>query len=280
MPLFDLHVMVDWSAAGTPRQGPDSIWIAVLDADGLALNNPATRAGAEAALDDLLAQATAAGRRALIGFDFPFGYPRGLSQAIRPGGDWRDVWVLIGRNVAEGAANSNNRFHAAARLNALFPGQGPFWGNGLKAEIPGLPRKKPDGWGAHLPANRRLAEDQAKGAQEVWKLSGVGSVGGQALTGIATLARLKARHALAIWPFEAVAQGHVAAEIYPSLLPVRPAPGQVKDAAQVEAVARAYAAADAQGLLGRMLAAPLAPAQRTDEATILGLSHVDAMRAA
>lgn len=278
MALFDLHVAVDWSAAGVPRTGRDSIWIAVHDGGAMRLHNPPTRAAALDLLSALLTQATAAGRRALVGFDFPFGYPRGLSQAIRPGGDWRDVWARIAALVTDGPDNANNRFHAAAALNALFPGEGPFWGNGLRDDIPGLPRKKPVGWGDTLPDNLRPSDRLAKGAQEVWKLSGAGSVGGQALTGIAAVERLRAAHGLSIWPFE-TGKGHVAAEIFPSLLPVVLPEGAVKDAVQVETVARAFAAADTAGLLARMLEAPLTGEERSDAATMLGLSHVADLRA-
>jgi len=278
-PLFQTHVIVDWSAAGSPRSGRDSIWIAAFSEGRLTLENPSTRAEAEERLAALLASETAAGRRAMIGFDFPFGYPRGLSQAIRAGGDWRDVWSEIARTVVEGPANASNRFHAAAEINVLFQGEGPFWGNGLKDDIIGLPRTKPLGWGAHLPHNRRAAESAARGAQEVWKLSGAGSVGSQALTGIAMLERLRRRQSLAIWPFEKVGGGHVAAEVYPSLVPVAVGAGEIRDARQVEVLARAFAAADAEGLLAAMLAAPLDPEQLSDEATMLGLSHLDRLRA-
>jgi precorrin-8X/cobalt-precorrin-8 methylmutase len=278
--LFALHIAVDWSAAGTPRTGKDSIWIAVQDGPDQTRMNPATRLAAEALLDDLLTRATAEGRRALIGFDFPFGYPRALSQAIRPGGDWRDVWARIGAEVTEGPANQTNRFDAAARLNALFPGHpGPFWGNGLPGrDIPDLPRTLAAGWSDVLPARRRLAEQTAKGAQEVWKLSGAGSVGSQALTGIAVLERLRQRHPVAVWPFEAPGPNHVMAEIYPSLLPVPEGPGP-QDERQVATFAKALAWADATGLLARMLEADLPADVRSDEATMLGLGHLDAFRA-
>ena len=278
MASFDIHVVVDWSAAGVPRQGKDSIWIGVAEGGHVATSNPATRAEAVAALDTLFDRATAAGQRVLAGFDFPFGYPRGLSQAIRPGGDWRDVWTRIAALVQEGPRNASNRFHAAAQLNALFPGDGPFWGNGLKDDIVGLPRKKPSGWGDPLPENRRSCETAAKGAQEVWKLAGAGSVGSQALTGIAALQGLRARHDLRIWPFEGHEAGHVLAEVYPSLLPVKPGPGEATDAAQVRTLARAFAAADGAGLLDAMLGADLTAEERTDAATMLGLSHLASLR--
>jgi precorrin-8X/cobalt-precorrin-8 methylmutase len=54
--------------------------------------------------------------------------------------------------------------------------------------------------------------------------------------------------------------------------------GQVKDEAQVTTLARAFAAADAAGLLSDMLAAPLSPEERSDAAAMLGLSHVALLR--
>ncbi len=280
MSRFQTHVAVDWSAAGRPVTGRDSLWIAILRDGALRLLNPATRTEAMSLLTELLDQETAAGRRALLGFDFPFGYPRGLSQAIRPGGDWRDVWARIAELVEDGADNANNRFDAAARMNAAFETDGPFWGNGLpNRDIDGLPRKKPKGWGDCLPENLRDS-DRAPGAQEVWKLSGAGSVGGQALTGIAALQRLRARDDVAIWPFEPHDRGHVLAEAFPSLLPITVPEGQVKDAVQVETLARAFAACDAAGDLAAMLDAKLSDEQRSDAAAILGLSHLGALRAA
>lgn len=281
MSLFDTHVVVDWSAAGRPVTGSDSLWIAILRDGALRLINPATRAEGMGVLRDLLDAETAAGRRALVGFDFPFGYPRGLSQAIRPGGDWRDVWAQIAALVEDAPDNANNRFDAAAQLNTLFAGDGPFWGNGLpNRDIDGLPRKKPQGWGDTLPDNMRTADSGAQGAQEVWKLSGAGSVGGQALTGIAALEQLRGREDVRIWPFEDHAAGHVLAEAFPSLLPITVPEGQVKDAVQVETLARALAACDAAGELAAMLAADLTTEQQSDAATILGLSHLDVLRGA
>ena len=60
--------------------------------------------------------------------------------------------------------------------------------------------------------------------QEAWKLSGAGSVGGQALLGLAALERLR-RHAVAkVWPFQTLgeARAHVLAEMYPSLIEPEP----------------------------------------------------------
>lgn len=257
MSLFDIHIIVDWSAAGRPVRGANSIWIAIADGSGVHCENPATRAAAMAQICDLLDGYSAANRRAFVGFDFAFGYPEAFSHAFGKTADWRDVWAAISHEVKDGLDNANNRFHAAARLNAKFPGDGPFWGNGLAKDIPGLPRKKPAGWGKTLPPNRRWTDMLARKAQEVWKLCGAGSVGGQALTGIAALERCRhARGDVAIWPFETSGNDktHVFAEVYPSLAKVIANRGEVKDAAQVRCLATGLAALDAGNGLAPLLA--------------------------
>ena len=284
MTLFDGYVAVDWSANGKPKRGPDSIWIAARGWGGtLAPENPATRAEAVVRIEALLADATAAGRRLLLGFDFPFGYPAGTARMLTGRDGWDAVWARIAELVEDGPDNANNRFDAAAALNAPFAGDGPFWGNGLKRDIAGLPRRKPSGWGEHLPPNRRHAESEVRRAQEVWKLVGAGSVGGQALTGIAALQGLRRRTGAEIWPFETLGEGraHVLAEIYPSL--IEPAPGpEVKDARQVRAVTAALQRLDETGALARHLAAPreLPPVVREEEATIFGMQDPAGFQAA
>ncbi|MFD0978338.1 precorrin-8X methylmutase [Tropicimonas aquimaris] len=281
--LFDGYVAVDWSASGTPKTGPDSIWISFrTPGDSEVLENPGTRAEAVDRIEALLARASAIGHRILCGFDFPFGYPAGTAQAITGEPGWAPLWRRIAALIEEGPRNSNNRFDVAAILNASFPGEGPFWGNGLKRDIAGLARtKRKDGWGESLPPNARHAETRVRSAQEVWKLTGVGSVGGQALTGIAALERIRHRCGAAIWPFETLGDGtaHVFAEIYPSLL--EPAPGDMpKDARQVTAVTDRLARLDAQGDLARHLAAAgeMPVAVHTEEAMILGMADPEGFR--
>ena len=284
MTLFDGYVAVDWSANGIPKRGKDSIWLAIAGRVGIEKpENPATRAEAVIRIEALLTDATAAGRRLLLGFDFPFGYPAGTARMLTGRDGWEAIWSRIAALLEDGPDNANNRFDAAAALNAAFVGDGPFWGNGLKRDIAGLPRRKPGGWGANLPGNRRHAESEVRRAQEVWKLIGAGSVGGQALTGIAALEGIRRRTGAAIWPFETLGDGraHVLAEVYPSL--IEPAPGpEVKDARQVKAVAAALQRLDAVGALTRHLSAPsnLPAVVREEEATILGMHDPAELQAA
>ena len=284
MALFDGYLAVDWSANSKPKQGADSIWIGSRGWGGTVLpENPATRSEAVAWIEDLLIRATAAGRRVLCGFDFPFGYPAGTARMLTEQGGWEAVWLRIAAVIEEGPENSNNRFDAAGSLNAAIDGEGPFWGNGLKRDIRGLPRKKPSGWGKNLPPNKRHAETEVLRAQEVWKLSGAGSVGGQALTGIAALEGMRHRVDVKVWPFETLGEGraHVLAEIYPSL--IEPVSGpEVKDARQVITVAAALERLDQKEDLRAQLSAPqeMPRAVREEEGAILGMHDPTEFRVA
>src|SRR4051812_50202969 len=119
--MFDSFVIVDWSAANQPKTGRDSIWICAVDRDGseLLVENPPTRHAAKALLSEILAAATARGERALLGFDFPFGYPAGFGQRLglycaQP---WRAVWDEIAGRLTDRENNSNNRFEGGAEFN-------------------------------------------------------------------------------------------------------------------------------------------------------------------
>lgn len=275
MPLFDSYMVVDWSANGTPKTGKDSIWIAHLrPGQAVALDNPPTRHAAMTQIAAMIEEEGRKGRRLLAGFDFAFGYPAGMARAMGPDADWRSIWAHLHDHLIDTPDNANNRFDLAASLNARFPGDGPFWGNGLARDIPGLPRRKPQGWGKTLPDNRRLADSLAPGAQEVWKLSGAGSVGGQSLTGQAALEGLRRRMPVAVWPFEDIdAAPTVLAEIFPSLISLNPALHPIRDAAQVMGLAQTLAAWDAAGRLSPMLQAAqhFPETIRRFEAMILGL---------
>ncbi len=281
MSLFDGYLMVDWSSSSVPATGADSIWIAWLRGGDLRLTNPETRVQAMAEIADILREATARGERVLAGFDFPFGYPEGTAHALT-GGDWRDLWRLLSDQIIDDDHNANNRFKVAARLNQRFPGVGPFWGHPSRHTYDDLAKTCGQGYGETLPPRNRYAEEGNR-AQEVWKLFGIGSVGSQALTGIAALERLRANLPCRVWPLETLGEdeGHVLAEIYPSMLP--PHPGEsVKDAGQVRRLAEVFAVLDRRGDLREVLRKPLdMPAKvRLEEACMLGQDCVELLTAA
>ena len=286
--LFDGYVAVDWSANAAPVRGANGIWVAVCDKDGpVELANPDTRQEAINYIEALLDEATTQGGRLLCGLDLPFGFPRGTAGKLAGHDGWEALWAQIAEHIEDGPNNANNRLQVAARLNQRFEVEGPFWGNGLKRDIDGLPRKRPqDDWDGNLPPSLRYAERTVRGAQEVWRLNGAGSIGGQALTGIAALEGLRQRRDdVRVWPFQELGGGarsqHLLAEIYPSL--IDPCPGnEALDARRVKAMAEALRELDRQGELESYLQAPneMPPYVRHEEGAILGMDDPEGFRAA
>ena len=98
----------------------------------------------------------------------------------------------------------------------------------------------------HPFAERRAVERAIPRAKTCFQLMGAGSVGSQALLGIAHLHALRARYgaALAVAPFEAPDRADIVlAEVYPGLIPAAIAaharPEEIPDRAQVRVLARA-----------------------------------------
>ena len=294
---FDTVAAVDWSGGDdtgpTPRA--DAIWACVVR-DHVAEPPLYRRSHTEAEgwLADLLGDELAAGRRLMVGLDFPFAYPAGLARRIAGRSDPRVLWDWFA-DAFDSLPPGRGRFDVAARINALFPGAGPFWFNGLAREIEGLPRRKrvalPEGV-----AERRETEARAPGAFSCWQMGGAGAVGSQAMTGMAALARLRRRFgdAVAVWPFDPWdAAPIVLVEIWPSLLgdPVarrmssdatlpRDRKGQrIKDAAQVAVLAEVMDRLAAEGRLEALGAVVPAEACR-EEGWILGVGCEDALRMA
>lgn len=276
--LFDNYVIVDWSAAAAKATGADSIWIGVLRRDvrlklRFEADNPPTRHAAMDRLAGLLDEFARRGDRTLLGFDFPMGYPAGTAAALglASGPDlppWAAMRAFLAREIKDKADNSNNRFQVAARMNRLISGGPfPFWGCPPRDALTTLQPKKTRAHGPGDLAEFRLTDRAAKGTSPVWKLYTAGSAGSQALTGIARLEALRARWpSMRLWPFETglstltreALEGVdvVAAEVWPSLLPVTPAPGEVRDMAQTRTLARHFADLDEAGRLARLFDAP------------------------
>lgn len=272
MPEFDAYLMVDWSASSRPVTGSDSVWYCLVIRTGntlsvVALANPLTRRRAADEISDMLRGLARREQMVLIGFDFPYGYPAGFADALgltEPPA-WLGVWREIAGRIVDRDDNSNNRFEVAADLNRRVSGSCyPFWGCPHGRESATMSRTK--GGPGHL-AEKRLTD--IGNMQPIWKLYGNGSVGSQALLGIPHLAALRNDAVLApvsrVWPFE-TGLAHcpapkrdyliVHAEIYPSLLPIQPAAGEVKDAVQVRTIAVHFAALDDAGELSALFAGP------------------------
>lgn len=284
--MFGAYVMVDWSASSKPKTGKDSVWIGVAKRDvrfrlSYEAFNPPTRAAGEAQLRTVLADLRRRGDRALIGFDFPLGYPEGTAAALRlPDPPWASMWKFLADNVRDKADNTNNRFAVAAKINRLMTDEArPFWGAPANDAQRWLSSTKPAEAGP-LPERRRT-ETAAKRAKTVWQVFGNGTVGSQAILGVPAVKRLvdELGPKAAVWPFsfgwrapsadELAPLEALAVEIYPSLLGVKPAAGEAPDQAQVREAAEHFARLDEAG----KLAATFAPAKGTAEADLAAVER-------
>ena len=261
MPLFDTHIVVDWSARSKPgpvKGAPDSIWWAVAR-DGV-VDEPQTyartRHDAITGLAELVATERKAGRRVLVGFDFPFGYPKGVARDLTGHANALALWQWLADRIKDDERNHNNRFAIATEINRIYPGEGPCWGRPEKWDYPEVSTHAND---REHPPPRRITERHATGAKTVWQLHYSGSVGSQTLLGLPALQQLRNARALrgqvAVWPFEGGLalpdKPIVFAEVYPSLLrdavKTQMRKGEVVDCAQVRVNARAFATLDAAG---------------------------------
>jgi hypothetical protein len=303
--LFDRYIAVDWSASNAPKLGKDSVWVCVVEGTGRGeCANPRTRGQAAVIVQAALRESVRLGQRVLVGFDFPYGYPRGLADALQiQGPSWRSVWRHLADAIEDDPlTNANNRFDVAAAINRRL-GRHVFWGRPRNS--PALERLSedlsvgksrcrfgPDGSPLceYREVERVLCEapqgrERRARPHSAWQLTGAGCVGGQALTGIPVLQRLLRDDLLAevsaVWPFQIAvpdyAPGHasvVHAEIYPSLFGADARPGQVRDEAQVVRAARELRRRDRSGSLADLFAAPLAASAgaRSEEGWILGVA--------
>jgi molybdopterin-guanine dinucleotide biosynthesis protein MobB len=245
-PFWDTTIMIDWSGGNdrgaTPKK--DAIWAGVQRGDFS--EEPRyfrNRQTLTSWLTNLLHAELAAGRRAMVGFDFPFGYPAGFGKHLTGTDDPFALWAWFADRVTD-TPKANNRFDIAGQINATLPGTGPFWGNGLSRDIADLPRKGLARTANPFPEKRVVEQaPQAKGSFTCWQLSGAGAVGSQVIMGLPVLHHLRKAFAqeICVWPFEPLTKPIALVEIWPTLF-AGPAPdGMIKDAHQVQATAKALA---------------------------------------
>lgn len=285
--IFDAYLIVDWSANATPKRGADSIWYCLMQRSGGGLrrkylSNPPTRWQARQEIASILKDLTAAGHRVLAGFDFPNGYPAGFALAAGfSGPPWRAVWDGLDALIQDGVDNGNNRFDVATALNErISGGPFPFWGCPSHRQNANLSMRKTRAYDVKTP-ERRICEAWLPRSQPCWKLYTTGSVGSQSLMGIPVLKALRDDPDLSlktlVWPFEiglAPPDGSkswqvILAEVYPSILEIKANTGEIKDAVQVETIARYLARRDGRGELAGDLAGPDGLSQ-SDRALIAG----------
>ena len=285
---FDTVIVVDWSAKSVPspaRPSADAVWTGIVRYGIAETAYHRTRALAERHLAEALAVEAAAGRRVLVGFDFPMGYPAGFAARLTGQARASAVWEWLAARITDGADNANNRFAVAAEVNNRLGGAGPFWGRPSALKIPDPPFTKAVDYAALSLSEFRSVERLAKGAKSVWQLMGAGSVGSQSLMGLPMVHRL-AQDGAAVWPFDHTAARVVVAEVYPSLLAravardlARAGEKAVKDEAQVRLLALALWRLGQSGGLAALWQVPDGVA-RTEEGWILGAGHGAALEAA
>ena len=275
---FDHFIAVDWSARNKPspaKPSKDAIWIAEATATGrIRTKYFRTRQACYDYLEGRLIRLRR--KQVLVGWDFSFGYPKGLAKALRLPGKpaWRAVWDHLAEYVEDDARNENNRFQVGALLNETIQSpSGPFWGVpvgqsgiflGSKCDFDyPLPTKK------GFLHERRYVETLNLRMQPAWKLAYAGSVGSQALLGIPRVRALrdhdKLRDVSRIWPFETAGEVEgaggaggmiVHAEMYPSLLAVPRRKGQILDREQVKACVAWWQEEQRNGTLRHLLDRP------------------------
>lgn len=274
MSRFDSFVIVDWSAGKRKPKRPskDAIWIGIVR-DGTE-EEPVycrSRIEAEAWLMEFIDSEAQAGRRALIGFDFPFGYPSGFVSRVTGSNDPLVFWDWLAARISDDGAGENNRFDVAEELNSLFDGPGPFWGKPVEDRWPDIPYRK-TGISFDVCAERRDADLRAKASSSCFQLFFNPTVGSQALMGLPMLSRLRQRDGVKVWPFEDWSDAScVLVEIWPGLIDAAvKAEEGIRDRAQVRLLARALAGLS-RDRLDAMLA-DVGPAA-VEEAWILGAGH-------
>ena len=244
---FDRYLAVDWSAKSSPARGRDSIWIAEGwwdEAGAWRHEEPVNCSTRREALTHLLARSSLPGR-ALVGFDFAFGYPRGFAERLPGAGEpWLRTAIYVDQAITDGPRNENNRHHVASNINDLVgAAPGPFWGCHEGAATASLTPRRVGifqfphaGLGEFRLTDRRVL---ASGTPllSVWKIDQGVSVGGQTLMGIPYLMRLRAalrmrNRLFTIWPFEtgwaAAPDGITAVEIFPTLVAGKALPVEIK----------------------------------------------------
>ena len=294
MPLFDFYIMVDWSGAAR-RRGlrADSIWVAFgsIEDENPKTLSPFSRSEATHLVRELLRAQLRAGHRALLCFDFAYGFPRDFAAALQSatgGADhvlpWLAVWEFLrneinddeGTSLDRKPSNRSNRFEVANKLNSLLSesadSRGPFWCASTEGAYQYLPQTRPQqpfqSAQGFLIQPLRFTDLRARSGTP-FRLYGTASVGGQTLTGIPRLHELRFAPDFAqrsvIWPFETgwatkagwLRQGIsiVHAEIYPSVR--GPLADAIKDRGQVRSMWEWACELDRQDLLWFEFARPV-----------------------
>ncbi len=195
---FTRFVAIDWTGAKGERHAAIAVAECGAGGDAPALVRPGHR-WARGEVFDWVADLAAHGERALIGFDFSFGFPLADAGAFFPGdagpADARALWTEVDTIAA---ADPHHAAHAYIDHRRRH-----FWLGA--ADGPKAAR-------ARLRAvEHRWAARRQGAASSVFALVGAAQCGKASLAGMRGLART----AVPVWPFDAVpAAGPLIVEIY------------------------------------------------------------------
>ncbi len=287
MSLFDTVLVADWSAGkrAGPKPKKDAIWLGLTR--GGVSQEPIycrSRQEAEREIVQLIEAETAAGRRLLCAFDFPFGYPQGFARHVTGSDDPFALWDWFEAHIVDGDDGSNNRYDVAETLNRMFEEAGPFWGKSHEDKWPDVPYRKA-GITFDTVAEKRACDGVAKASSSCFQLAFPPTVGGQVMMGLPMLNRLRRLGGVQVWPFEAADNSRVVlAEIWPGVIEAsvksslaQEGPTAIRDRTQVRLLADALARLPASKLATHMADVP--PVAR-EEAWILGAGLADELNEA
>lgn len=277
---FDHFIAIDWSSRAKPspaKPSRDAIWLAQIAVGGrVSVKYFRTREACIHYLEARLIRLAKQGKRVLVGWDFSFGYPKGLAKALRlkkRKKAWLRIWDLIDRMIVDQPDNYNNRFTVGAELNRrISMGSGPFWGVPTGQSGIFLGSRKDFTYPVINKrvtlAEKRLVEQRVPRMQPAWKLAYTGSVGSQALLGIPRVLGLtrnadQLKSVSQTWPFDTSFNAEIPekgtcilhAEIYPSLLRL-PGKDDLLDREQVKTYVKWLLTEQTAGRLSKWLAGP------------------------
>jgi superfamily I DNA/RNA helicase len=261
---FDGYLMADYSGAFSEASQRKAIALCQIEASADAIphvDGGFTRATLRARLIDLLAAASDAGQRLLVGLDHQFAWPSGLLELCGLSDlSWRGALGSLASGKYGGPRLSHprtfcNDFNAWCRSTGFSP---PYYS---PTELYGLPRA-PAGRGAdHLRSVEAQLQALGHRPSPATLIGTNGAVAGQTITGMVELlelleqARAKAIR-LAVWPFDGFdlndatyAGCHVIVEIYPTLFRA----GVTSDVGDALQSALAFKSADDRGELSSLL---------------------------
>lgn len=219
-PEFDQYIFADYSGAKKERAQKKAIVLAISSGGVEVSLTHHTRDELFEVLKNLLHDAHQQGKRVIGGVDHSYSFPVGFYEIItaQPWSHWDQMLEMFENeqgDMREWASRVNEQIKKRLQVD-----YGPFWG-------PHFQEVRNPNFPFHTTGmkERRLVEENCRKMKPIYQIGGNGSVGLQALYGIAYLARLRKyckeqNIPFFCWPFDGwqlPTRGHVWMEVYPTL---------------------------------------------------------------